>query len=1030
MRKFIYPIHGVSVLACLLLTFLCSSAQITTGTIQGIVKDAKGNPLSGASVAIEGQRGGAVTDNNGNYSLRVAPGTYTLVISFVGQATQRFQVTVAAGSTAEQNAELKEEITDLSGGVVVIGSRSRQPRSKLSTPVPVDVINTREIKQFAQADITQLLTHAAPSFQSARQTISDGTDHIDPAGLRGLGPDQTLVLVNGKRRHTTALVNINGTVGRGSVGTDLNAIPAAAIERIEVLRDGAAAQYGSDAIAGVINVVLKKNYKGFSISGMAGENITTMPYGEGININDGLNRQIDVSAGMSWNNGAYINASGQWLKRDGSNRSGLDNIPLLYHGNAGSLPPAAAIPPGVHPTDYYRWLIDQDRALEAERQYDRRNIVAGNASSNNLGAFINAGLPIGDKASVYLTAGRSRRTGAASGFSRNPNSWSQQPVLANGQRYYYDGFLPQIHTRINDISLITGVKAELGKWALDVSNTVGRNTIEYDIKNTGNASLPATDNVQTEFYAGKLSFLQNTVNVDLNRQFDIDADKTLSFAVGGEYRYERYLIRPGEPNSWQDTSVNGRSFQPDPLPTYPGSSLVYAPPGGPAVPGAQVFPGFRPSDSTTAHRDIFAVYADAELQGSKFILGGAVRYESYKEFEVNYDNFSGKITGRYDISRSLAVRGSVSTGFRAPSLHQRYFQNTSTQFVGGQPSQALTANNYNPVVRNAFGIKELKPETSTSFSAGVVGAVGNHLTFTVDAYFIRIDDRIVLSTQFSRSNVIVDSIMQLHNVPASVNALQFWTNAIDTETKGIDVVVTERFRMGKGNASLSIAANFNENNVVGGLNTNSVIDDPKVNPSWGNPAANPANDLSTGLFDRQQRSRIEVVQPKSKINITFSYDLRKWNLLARTVRFGQVQYIHNLDPYSMNPTTNTYFNDVGPGTDQTFDAKWSTDLVVTYKAAPGIAIAVGANNLFDVYPDRIFVDPRNDPAAYYATPVTTGANKTVGGYNASRDASNRGRFLFTANQFGFNGRFLFARLNLDVFELTKTIKNALPKKVS
>lgn len=1028
MRKFIYPIYGVSVLACLLLTFLCSSAQITTGTIKGIVKDAKGNPLSGASVAIEGQRGGTVTDASGNYSLRVAPGTHTLVISFVGQGTQRFQVTVAAGSTAEQNVDLKEEITDLSGSVVVIGSRSRQPRSKLTTTVPVDVINAREIKQFAQADITQLLSYVAPSFQSARQTISDGTDHIDPAGLRGLGPDQTLVLVNGKRRHTTALVNINGTVGRGSVGTDLNAIPAAAIERIEVLRDGAAAQYGSDAIAGVINVVLKKNFRGVTISGMAGENITTMPYGEGVNITDGLNRQIDVSAGMGWKNGAYLTASGQWLKRDGSNRSGLDNIPLFYHGNAGAFPPAAAIPPGVHPTDYYRWLMDQDRAMVAQRKYDRHNIVAGNSSSDNIGAFVNAGLPISDKVEAYLTAGRSHRTGAASGFSRNPNSWSQQPVLANGQRYYYDGFLPQIHTTINDISLIAGVKADLGAWALDVSNTIGRNSIRYDIKNTGNASLPASDNVQTEFYAGKLSFLQNTVNVDLNRQFDMGAGKTLSFAVGGEYRYEKYRIEQGELNSWQDTSTSGRRFQPDPVPSYPGSSVVYTPPGGPAVPGAQVFPGFRPSDSTKAHRNIYALYVDAELQGNKFTLGGAARYETYKELGVSYDNISGKITGRYEINRNIAVRGSVSTGFRAPSLHQRYFQNTSTQFVGGLPSQALTANNYNPVVRNAFGVKELKPETSTSFSAGVVGTVGNHLTFTVDAYFIKINDRIVLSTQFSRSNTIVDSIMRQHNVPSSVNALQFWTNAINTETKGIDVVVTERFKIGKGNASLSVAANFNENKVVGGLNTNSVIDDPKVNPSWGNPAANPANDLSTGLFDRQQRSRIEVAQPKSKINITFSYDLPKWNFLARTVRFGKVEYIHNLDPNSKNPVSGTYFNDVALGTDQTFDAKWSTDVVVTYKVTPGIAISAGANNLFDVYPDRIFVDPRNDPSAYYATPVTTGANKTTGGYSASRDASNRGRFLFTANQFGFNGRFLFARLNLDVFELTKTIKKALPKK--
>ncbi|WP_315822107.1 TonB-dependent receptor [Paraflavitalea speifideaquila] len=311
MRKSIYPIRGVSVLTFLLLTFLSTFAQ-TTGTIRGIIKDASGNLLSGASIAIEGQKGGTLSDASGSYSLRVPSGTYTLLISFVGQETQRFQVVVAAGGTVQQDATLKV-IADL-GSVVVIGSRSRQPRSKLTTAVPVDVISTREIKQFAQADLSQMLTYAAPSFQSARQTISDGTDHIDPAGLRGLGPDQTLVLVNGKRRHTTALVNINGTVGRGSVGTDLNAIPAAAIERIEVLRDGAAAQYGSDAIAGVINVVLKKNYTGFNISGQAGENITSMPYAGGVNINDGLNRQIDFSLGHANKKAPILTSAANGLK--------------------------------------------------------------------------------------------------------------------------------------------------------------------------------------------------------------------------------------------------------------------------------------------------------------------------------------------------------------------------------------------------------------------------------------------------------------------------------------------------------------------------------------------------------------------------------------------------------------------------------------------------------------------------------------------------------------------------------------------
>lgn len=1023
MRKLIYTLRRAGFFTLLLLSFQWAFAQ-NSGVIKGNVKDANGNPVGSASVTLEGQRGGTLTDGNGNYTLKVKPGVYTVVVTYVGATAQKFQVTVKEGQTVEQNANLNisGELTD----VVVVGSRSRQPRSKLNTVVPVDVINAKEVKQFAQADVSQMLTYVAPSFQSARQTVTDGTDHIDPAGLRGLGPDQTLVLVNGKRRHNTALVNINGSVGRGSVGTDLNTIPAAAIDHIEVLRDGAAAQYGSDAIAGVINIVLKKNYKGLNVSGMVGQNFTNMPYAGGVNIKDGLTRQLDFSGGWGWKNGAYVNVSGQWLQRDNTNRSGLDNIPLIYLGNGGTLPATSAVPAGVTNNDYYRWLIDQDKAIVNQRGYNKRNIVAGNSSNNNLGTFLNAGTPLSQNINFYLTAGYSTRSGAASGFSRNPNSWSQQPVLANGQRFYYDGFLPEIHTKINDYSVIAGLNIKLGEWNMDISNTKGQNTIEYNIENTGNSSLAANDNPQTKFYAGTLSFLQNTLNVDLDRKVELGAGKSLNMAFGGEYRYERFSIGAGEPNSYIN---GGRQFQPDPIPAYPGTNNVFTFSPGTAVSGAQVFPGFQPADAVKAKRSIYAAYGDFELRARKLTLGAAARYETYDEFQVNYDNLSGKLAARYDITSQFAVRASGSTGFRAPSLHQRYFQNTSTQFVAGLPSQALTANNYNPIVSNAFGIEGLKPEKSQSATVGFVGNINPSLSFTVDAYFIHIDDRIVLSTQFNRSNPLVNTILVNNGVDPTINALQFWTNAINTDTKGVDVVLTQRFRLGGGNANLSVAGNFNKNTVVGGIQTNSVIDDPANNPSVNDPSKNPANDLKTSLFDRTQQARIEVGQPQSKINITFNYDLRKWNFLARTVRFGKITSLNNVDPASRNATTGFYWNDVGLGADQTFSAKWTTDMVFTYKACPGLNVSVGANNLFDIYPDQIFVDPRNDPNAYYNAPVSNslGVNKTVGGYSAGRDGSNRGRFLYPGNQFGYNGRFLFARVAIDVFELGKGAKK--PAKV-
>jgi iron complex outermembrane receptor protein len=336
--------------------------------------------------------------------------------------------------------------------------------------------------------------------------------------------------------------------------------------------------------------------------------------------------------------------------------------------------------------------------------------------------------------------------------------------------------------------------------------------------------------------------------------------------------------------------------------------------------------------------------------------------------------------------------------------------------VGGLPSQALTANNNNPIVREAFGIKALLPEKSFSTTAGIVGKIFGNATFTVDGYFIRIDDRIVLSTQFQRSNPIVAKILNDYGADPSITALQFWTNAVNTETKGVDVVLTDHFKFGAGNLNLSLAANFNHNMVVGPLNTNSVIDDSSNNPSINDPSKNPALDLSTSLFDRQQRSRIEVAQPRSKINITLSYDLRKFNFLVRTVRFGESTFLNAADPNAQS-STGAYWSDLGFGADQTFSAKWVTDLILTFRPVSGLALSVGSNNVFDIYPDRVFIDPRNDPAAVYANPIQSSVFKTTGGYSAGRDASNRGRFLFSPNQFGFNGRFLFARIAVDIAQL-------------
>ena len=1045
MRKLNRMLCASATMLFILLSGMAVEAQ--TGTLKGTVKDAAGNPLSGASVTVQGKKTGTSTNAAGAYSITLPAGTYTIIASYVGQNPQSQQVTLGEGTTVlDFTTTSSVDLND----VTVVGSRSRDARSRISTPVPVDVIRTSDIKPFAQADVSQMLTYAVPSFQSTHQSVVDGTDHIDPASLRGLGPDQTLVLLNGKRRHNTALVNINGSVGRGSVGTDLNAIPSAAIERIEVLRDGAAAQYGSDAIAGVINIVLKKKFKGFTASVTTGENITSMsytPYFSGqpskLKINDGLTKQVDFSAGTFAKSGAYINFSGQWIQRDQTNRTGEDNGTLMYLGTTPTgfpTAPAASLPAGVtsNSVQYRDWLMDQDAAIAKARGFNRRNMIVGQSSANNFTGFLNAGIPIKSNIDFYFTAGAGHRSGQSEGNYRPASSLNQQPqqpglnTLGLTGNYYLDGFLPEIHTVISDKSVMAGFKAKFGAWDVDLSNTYGENGLHYTVENSGNASSTPSASPQTTFEAGKQKFSQNTLNLDADRKFNFGPHNSLNIGLGAEYRYETFRLTAGEPSSWnRGTLLSDTAI----VPAYPGGAAykLAATPGY----GAQVFPGLQPTNELYKSRGIYAGYVDLEYTIGKLLLGAAARYESYKENGANltYNGFGTKLTARYEITPNLAVRGSFGTGFRAPSLHQRYYNSTTTQFVNGNPQNSFTANNQDPIVRNAFGINELKPEKSTDYTAGVVSRFGNGFTVSVDGYYIHIKDRIVLSTAFSRGNPGVDAIFAAYNVPATINSYQFWSNAINTDTKGLDIVISKRYKLGAGSGNVSLAGNFNKNSVVGPLHTNSAIDAASNNPGKTDNTKNPANDFSNILFDRQQRARTENGSPQDKVNLTVGYSIQKWDFLVRAVRFGKVTQLNTAsnDPTAINAATGNYWYDAAIASDQVFSAKITTDVVIGYKLVNGLHISIGATNLFDTYPDKIYVDPRNSYAAVYANPVPTGSGngnltpnvpgaKLTSGYNVGRDQSNRGRFLFTANQFGYNGRYLFARLNIDFVALHKQHK--------
>ena len=890
-----------------------SSTVAIADPITGKVTSEKGEALPGVGVMVKGTKRGVITDSNGTFKIAADKGE-VLQFSFIGY--QNTEVIVNENSTI--NISLKESTSNLSE-IVVVGSRSNVPRTMTDTPAPVDVISLKELSQTGQSDLTQMINFSAPSFNSARQTISNGTDHIDPATLRGLGPDQVLVLVNGKRQHSTALVNVNSTVGRGSVGTDLNAIPVGAIERIEVLRDGAAAQYGSDAIAGVINVILKKSVGVLTFNNQVGQTKA----GDGQAYIGSLNYGVGLG-----NKGGYLNATLNYSQRNPTNRTGTYNNTVY----SGTLPATRFLGTAFYVplTAAENTRQQQDNALVSQKNFDRDGMIVGNAKTQNIAGFINLALPISENWELYAFGGFNQRYGKAAGFYRYPNN-----VRASNLTVYPDGYLPFIETDIKDFSGAVGVrKTSTTGWNIDFSNVYGGNSIDFSVSNSLNASLGVAS--PKNFYCGQLKFVQNTTNLGFSKGFkDLGFTKTFNMAFGAEYRIDDYGIKQGEEASWKD-------YNP-----------ANTPPAQVKGAGVQVFGGFRPSNEINKSRSNLGIYADFESDlTNKLLIGTAFRYENYSDFG---GNLSGKLVARYKFSDNFSLRGGINRGFRAPSLHQKYYSAVSTQFitVGGvnQQREVTTVRN-DAEITARLGIPELRPETSLSYSLGITSNINNKLLLTIDAYQIDIKDRIVVSGRFS------STIPQLAEYfkGSDVTEAQFFTNAIDTKTKGLDVVLTYKNKFENNtNLTLNVAANFNETVIQGG--------------AAGVRTPSQLNGLGETLMNREERGRIEVNQPRSKIVLGANYQLKKFNYRVQATRFGEISTIAPVDPLQ----------------DQTFSGKWLSDFSVGYKVNKSILISVGANNVFDVYPDKV-IDPRltNDGTVVYS------------------------RF---ATQFGFNGAYYFANLN-------------------
>ncbi|MDO1448635.1 TonB-dependent receptor [Rhodocytophaga aerolata] len=903
-----------------------------TQSLQGKVTDSQsGEPLPGVSVVVQSSNQGVSTDAQGNYTLNLAAGTYQIQFSYVGYDAQTRNVTIAS-TDVTLNVGLVENIQTLSD-VVIVGSRSTQVRSSVETVAPVDVISARELQTTGQIEPTQMINLVAPSFNSARQTIADGTDHIDPATLRGLGPDQVLVLVNGKRRHNQALVNVNGTVGRGSVGTDLNTIPTSAIDRIEVLREGAASQYGSDAISGVVNVVLKKD------TGTTA-NLHVGQFYE----RDGSNAQFGAYHGFKIGKLGVIGAAVDVRFREGTNRAGTYTGPVYVNWNAAR---------GANETEA-DWLARrqnlylQDEALIEERGFSRENnMQIGNSAVNNFGGMLNGELQVTPKTQVYFSSILNHRKGQAAGFYRYPFQTTQViPEL------YPNGFLPEIHSTIWDLSFLAGVGGEIGNgWRWDVSSVFGGNSFRFDVENSNNASQFARGaNAQTEFYAGTIKFNQNTTDVGISKDFGKAIGLTsFNIAAGLSYRLDNYEIEPGEEASYRNYDLNASPLR---------------------AGGAQVFPGFQPENAVNESRNVFAGYLDIETDiTEKLLLNAAGRYENYSDFG---GNLAGKLSARYKFADFLSLRGTLSNGFRAPSIHQRYFSAISTVFVsvagqGLQPRQQGTFPNGSPVAQ-AFGIPSLTAEKSINYSLGITSQPVSNLSITLDAYQIDIDDRIVLTGQFARgTSGIGPQVAQILDAAGQteVNAAVFFTNAVSTRTQGIDVVISNDITMPTGILTLTLAGNINQTKVQG---------EPKVSETL------PADVFGNALFNRQERSRLEWSQPRNKFTFGANYRAGKFGANARITNYGVVKA----------------FDISNPALDETYRPKALTDLSVSYQVTKFLQATLGANNLFNVYPDEIQV-------RQYPTP----------GDPTNLDNSSFGRFVYSraATQFGFNGGYYFVNLS-------------------
>ncbi len=882
------------VLLTVILLFLVTGGRTLaaqSGSIEGRVINSTGAVVVGAMITIDQSGLRTTTTNRGRYTLGGVPvGRRTMRVRALGFSPESVVVAVAASQVTELDVTLTRSTVELAPVLTVVGSRARHAAAD-ELAVPVDVYTVEELRRSGSTETTQILSNLSPSVNFPKQAVTDATEIVRPFTLRGLSPDHSLVLINGQRRHTTALLNVfsNGSAP-GSSGVDLNAFPSSVIERIEVLRDGASTQYGSDAIAGVVNIVLKEG----KFSPFINTNSGQYRPGKGYQ-NDGTTNDISGGVGLKLGRGS-LSLFGQYLKREATNRACPDGSFGDVNGIADSVANCSVV-------------IKRNGVPQP-------NVHWGDGIERDLHTFANLRLPINASGSseVYAFGGYSDRDGTGNGFFRKPRNSRNWPQI------YPLGFLPEFRPNVVDYSLAGGIRSTVGGWAMDAGANYGYNGFDFNLRNTLNSSLgpsltrataPGSDGRlgtaddpgipnQTSFDAGALRRGEFNVGVNLSKEMSMGMSNPVNVAVGAAFRRESYDVIAGERASW----IQGYHKTAD------SSGLAQG--------GSSVFQGFAPSDASTNNRTNVGAYVDLETNVSpNVLLNAAARVESYSDFG---QAFTGKAAVRYQLSKKFVLRGAASTGFRAPSLAQSWYSHTTTAIQNGV---LIEVGNF-PVSNRAsrvFGARQLQEEKSINVSSGLAYSPTNNLNFNVDYYHIVIKDRILLGATYDgTSDPVVAKILRDSGF-TQIAGVQFPTNALDTKTDGLDVVGNYRTLAGKGTFDFAIAFNFTKNKITRVDALPSILQGTST--------------IYTSALDAVTINAIERNRPDRRSSFTTNYANGRLHAMARVSDYGS-------------------FRDGSSDGIETFRAKMLLDSEVGYRFT-AINLSFGIRNLFNTYPDQVKV---------------------------------------------------------------------------